>query len=179
VLFPATAVPAALQPADASQAAAATQACILVVDDEQAVRTIAREALTRAGFTVVLAEDGAAAVERFGAMAAAIDAVLLDMTMPGLSGIETLRAIHTIRRDLPVILTSGYSEQEAADRCSGEVIAGFIQKPFGPSALVARINDALAIMPGHDVRTSSKAIDRGGIRDRDFCTAVRPERADA
>jgi two-component system cell cycle sensor histidine kinase/response regulator CckA len=71
--------------------------------------------------------------------------VLLDMTMPGLNGIETLRAIHGIVHNVPIVLTSGYSEQEATDRCGREALAGFIQKPFAPSALVAKINDALTV----------------------------------
>ena len=144
VLFPVCSSAAAAAPVRSRGAEASKQARILVVDDEAGVRAIARETLTRAGFTVVVAEDGAAALDHFSADGTAIDAVLLDMTMPGLSGIETLRAIRTMVRNLPVVLTSGYSEQDAAARCNGEVIAGFIQKPFGPSALVAKINDALA-----------------------------------
>jgi two-component system cell cycle sensor histidine kinase/response regulator CckA len=71
--------------------------------------------------------------------------VLLDMTMPGLNGVDTLRAIHGIVPGVPVVLTSGYSEQDAADRCHGEVMAGFIQKPFAPAALVTKMNDALSV----------------------------------
>ena len=143
VIFPRCAGVVAAAPAPPAKMHASKEARILVVDDESAVRTIAREALTRAGFTVLVAEDGGSAVERFRADGLTIDAVLLDMTMPGLSGVDTLRAIHKMERGVPVVLTSGYSEQEAADRCNGEVIAGFIQKPFAPSALVAKMNDAL------------------------------------
>jgi PAS domain S-box-containing protein len=143
VSFPSCAAAAVTAFAPPAQLQASRRGCILVVDDEPAVRTIAREALTRAGFTVLLAENGAAAVERFRAQAHDIDAVFLDMTMPGLSGVETLCAIRSLARGVPVVLTSGYSEQEAAARCHGETIAGFIQKPFSVSALVAKMNEAL------------------------------------
>ena len=145
VLFPSCEAPAATAVAAPARSRAHAQARILVVDDEPSVRLIAREALTRAGFTVVTASDGEEAVERFRADGSAIDAVLLDMTMPGLNGIETLRAIHGIVHNVPIVLTSGYSEQEATDRCGKEALAGFIQKPFAPSALVAKINDALTV----------------------------------
>jgi PAS domain S-box-containing protein len=145
ILFPSCEAPATRAAAPPPRLGARTQARILVVDDEPSVRTIARETLTRAGFTVVTASDGEEALKHFRSDGTAIDAVLLDMTMPGLNGIETLRAIHAIVRGLPIVLTSGYSEQEATDRCGKEAVAGFIQKPFAPSALVAKINDALAV----------------------------------
>jgi PAS domain S-box-containing protein len=144
ILFPACASPATAAAGQPGRARASKQARVLVVDDEPAVRTIAREALTRAGFTVMVAEDGVAALERLRAEASSIDAVLLDVTMPGPSGIDTLRAIRAIVHDLPVVLMSGYSEQEAADRLGEEAIAGFLQKPFSPAAVVAKVNDALA-----------------------------------
>jgi two-component system, cell cycle sensor histidine kinase and response regulator CckA len=119
---------------------ASRPARILIVDDEPSVRAIARDVLTRAGFTVVLAQDGEQALECFRIEGTAIDAVLLDMTMPGLNGLDTLRAIHEIARDVPIVLTSGYPEQEAARLSGGR----FLQKPFALSALVATMNDALA-----------------------------------
>ena len=143
ILLPSCASPAAVQETENLPPTPRRQARVLVVDDEPSVRTIAREALTRAGFTVVTASDGEEALERLRAEGAAVDAVLLDMTMPGLTGVETLRAIHQIVSDLPVVLTSGYSEQEAADRCGRETMFAFIQKPFAPSSLVAKMSDAV------------------------------------
>jgi CheY-like chemotaxis protein len=146
VLFPVCTAPT--KP-DAVPTAAATPvrsqpARILVVDDEPAVRLIAREALKRAGFDVLVAEDGQAAIAAVRQEGRGIHAVLLDMTMPGLSGVETLRAIHEIVRGVPVVLTSGYSADEAAERANGEVTAGFLQKPFAPTALVSTMNEVLS-----------------------------------
>jgi len=143
VLFPAsTAVMSATQSRPAL-VKARRHAKVLVVDDEPSVRAVARETLTRAGFTVVVAADGPEAIQHVKAEGKAIDAVLMDMTMPGMSGIEALRAIQDLI-SIPVVLTSGYTEQEAADRCANERFAGFIQKPFKPSALVAKVNEAIA-----------------------------------
>jgi PAS domain S-box-containing protein len=146
VLLPVCAAAAANEAAPRPVAAPERRpaARVLVVDDEPAVRVIAREALVRAGFDVVVAGDGEAALEVFRKDGRAIHAVLLDMTMPGLSGLETLRGIHELVRGVPVVLTSGYSEEDAAQRVNGEVIAGFIQKPFAPSALVAKMTEVLS-----------------------------------
>ena len=108
VLFLACAAEAVPLSGPSSPASARREARVLIVDDEPAVRAIARETLTRAGFTVVVAADGHEALAHVRAEGAAIDAVLMDMTMPGLSGIDTLRAIHELRF-LPVVLTSGAS----------------------------------------------------------------------
>ena len=144
ILFPASGgVAAHAQPA-AAPVGARKQARVLVVDDEPSVRAIAREALTRAGFNVFVAEDGAGAVERLKDEEHSIDAVLMDMTMPGMTGVEAMRAMRQLVPGLPVVLTSGYSEQEAQERCAGDTFTAFIQKPFAPSALVAKINEAVA-----------------------------------
>ena len=95
VLFPASAAvadaPGGPTPA---RLRARRQARVLVVDDEPSVLAIARETLTRAGFTVVTASNGSQALDQVRAGDPPIDAVLLDMTMPGMSGVETLRGIH-------------------------------------------------------------------------------------
>jgi CheY-like chemotaxis protein len=145
VLFPAAAavaIPEATAPAAA--APARRDGCILVVDDEPSVLAVARETLKRAGFTVLTASDGLAAVEQFRNHAGTIDLVLMDMTMPRMSGVRAMHAIRAIRADACVMLTSGYTEQEAADRIDGDAPDGFIQKPYRPAALVQKIQDMLA-----------------------------------
>jgi two-component system, cell cycle sensor histidine kinase and response regulator CckA len=103
---------------------------LLVVDDEDAVRNVARMMLERAGFTVLTAPDGREGLEVFQRRAEEIAAVLLDLTMPHMNGEEAFRAMRRIRADVPVILTSGYSEQDASAQFAGKGIAGFVQKPF-------------------------------------------------
>ena len=118
---------------------------ILVADDEDAVRNLSRKILERAGFGVVCAADGAEAIERFREHAQQLSLVLLDMTMPRLSGEETLRALRRLPRgtDVPIILTSGYSAEEAGTRFEGHGIVSFIHKPFSPDELTNAVRNAL------------------------------------
>lgn len=102
---------------------------VLVVDDEEMVRDVARMMIESFGFTVFTARDGAEGLEVVES-GQELDAVLLDLTMPRMSGDETFRAIHRLRPNLPVILVSGYNEQEVNEQFVGRGIAGFIQKPF-------------------------------------------------
>ncbi len=103
---------------------------VLVVDDDDGVRAVTRRALEQMGFRVVLAADGVEGVERFKAEADVIVCVLLDMTMPRLDGARTSEAIREIHPDVPVVLMSGYTEQEARERFTGAEITAFLQKPY-------------------------------------------------
>jgi CheY-like chemotaxis protein len=116
---------------------------VLVVDDEAAVRKVCRQVLERQGFTVLAAKDGSEGIETFHGNKDRIDVVLLDMTMPRMSGEETFRQLSLIQPDVQVVLMSGYSEQEAIDRFGVADLAGFVQKPFKPDQLLARIQDAI------------------------------------
>ena len=102
---------------------------VLVVDDEADVRELAEEMLRRLDYEVITAREGSEAVAALRTHADKIDVVLLDLTMPGLSGEETLREIRSIEPDQEVVLMSGYSEEFAGSRFEGR-IAGFLQKPF-------------------------------------------------
>ena len=115
---------------------------VLVVDDEEIVRRIARTALERAGYTVLLAADGREAVEVFRREAGEIRLVSLDMTMPGRSGEETFRQLREIRRDVPVLVSSGYTEVEVLERF-GDSIDGYLHKPYGITDLARAVHAAL------------------------------------
>jgi signal transduction histidine kinase/ActR/RegA family two-component response regulator len=108
---------------------------VLVVDDEPMVRDVAEAILARLGLTVVQATDGDEAVRMFAAEPDRFAAVLLDLTMPRLSGAETFRQIRGLRPDARVILMSGYNEQEASGSFAGKGLAGFLEKPFSTQAL--------------------------------------------
>ncbi len=116
---------------------------ILVVDDEEIIRSIAEMILNRVGFTVVTASDGREALAVFKEHQNEITAVLLDLTMPYVDGEECFREIRNIRSDVPVILSSGYSEQEATKRFAGKGLAGFLKKPYEVNALLEKMFDAL------------------------------------
>jgi PAS domain S-box-containing protein len=116
---------------------------VLVVDDEDLVRNMARFTLERCGYTVEQAADGRDAVEKVAARSAEFAAVVLDLTMPVMSGEEALIRIREIRPDLPVLLSSGFSEAEAVKRFADRGLAGFLQKPYTATALARKVKAAL------------------------------------
>ncbi len=103
---------------------------ILVVDDEEPVRTVARQMLEMLGFRVITACDGVEAIEVMRAKRQDIDFVVLDLAMPRMSGEETFHALKAIDPNIPIIISSGYSEEEVESHFSGAELAGLIPKPF-------------------------------------------------
>jgi len=149
ILFPVaklTAVPAAARESPPSKGAGRI-GTILVVDDEEVVRSVAKLMLEDSGFTVLTAHDGRAALDVFRDHGSEIDAVVLDMTMPHLSGEEVFREIRRMQPDVRVILSSGYNEQDATDRFAGKGLAGFLQKPYRSASLVEKLRE---VMNGQD-----------------------------
>jgi CheY-like chemotaxis protein len=116
---------------------------VLFVDDEESVRTVVKAMLESAGFTVLLAADGAEGVSVFREHADAIRVVLLDMTMPRMGGDEAFGEMRAIRPEVPVVLCSGYTEQDALDRFALEGFAGFLQKPFQIDTLLEKITSVV------------------------------------
>lgn len=103
---------------------------ILLVDDEEGIRTLGRAMLIRLGFEVITASDGREAVERFSSEKTTIKVVILDLTMPRMNGYETLMELLRIDPEVKIIISSGYSEHEVVPQFSSKAIAGFIQKPY-------------------------------------------------
>jgi PAS domain S-box-containing protein len=116
---------------------------ILVVDDDPAVLEVAAELLGRAGFEVLSASGGRAAIERLRADPGAVDAVLLDLAMPDLGGEQVFLELREIRPGLPIVLATGYSEELASRRFSASGAAGFLRKPFEAEQLAACLHAAL------------------------------------
>jgi PAS domain S-box-containing protein len=157
VFFPRSArVPEAAPPASAGGGRVA--GTVLVAEDEPAIRALARTVLSRAGLGVIEARDGREAVEVFRQRRADIGCVVLDLTMPRLNGIEALAEIRLIAPAVPVVVMSGYSSEELADRFAGTALIGIIQKPFRADQLVDLIRTALGI-PFDERRTDQ---DRAG-----------------
>ncbi len=145
VLFPASeGVAAASENRPASVASANGDGAILGVDDEQMVLTIARRVLERAGYRVLTAEDGQEGLEVFERHAPEISLVLLDLTMPQLSGGEAVREMRRVKRDVRILLSSGYNEPEATGEIAGPHLAGFIQKPYAATALLRKVREVMA-----------------------------------
>jgi CheY-like chemotaxis protein len=116
---------------------------ILVIDDEETVRTVLARSLHTLGFDVEAAADGESGIACFRRDPAAFAAVILDLTMPGLDGEAVYRELRVIRPRVKVILTSGFNHQEAVNRFVGKDLAGFVQKPFTFEQLATALRRAL------------------------------------
>ncbi|HNT34130.1 MAG TPA: PAS domain S-box protein, partial [bacterium] len=145
VLFPVVGSPGDLPSLRDGQAIIQSQGkgTVLMVDDEEQIRTVVGKMIEKMGFTVVFATNGREAVEVFRAKATELAFVLLDLTMPEMSGEEVLAELNKIRHDVKVIATSGVSEQMARSRFEGMNLAGFIQKPYEYSELVSKIHSVV------------------------------------
>jgi len=115
---------------------------ILVVDDEPLVRMVAERFLSRSGYTVVTADSGDAALELLHQRGAEIDLVLLDLTMPGKRGPQVVAALRAFLPELPVVITSGYSEQSVTHAAWAQAVQGFLAKPFDRKTLLAAVEKA-------------------------------------
>ena len=144
VLLPAAdGLPDLAGPAEPTGAPFTMGGTILVVDDEESIRNVTRRILERAGFKVLTASDGVEGVAVFREHQTEVRAVVLDVTMPRMGGEETFRQLRQLRPEVKVLLSSGYSEQEATSRFAGKGLAGFLEKPFKPQDLIERIRDML------------------------------------
>jgi len=116
---------------------------ILLVDDDVNVSEVASEMLTKLGFKVLSATNGREGLKVFQARMDEIACVILDLTMPEMGGEETFKELRKLRNDVPVILSSGYNEQEVTQRFAGKGLTGFIQKPYTLANLRGALNLAL------------------------------------
>ncbi len=120
---------------------------VLVVDDEEGVRKLAKAMLERLGFTVMLAADGMEAVDVFRAHADEIACVLLDLTMPRLDGAETFAELRKLKPGIRVVLSSGYLAEQATLDIASQDLAGFAHKPYQLSVLAEVFKRAFAWVP--------------------------------
>jgi PAS domain S-box-containing protein len=115
---------------------------VLIADDDPTVRKVGRRILQKAGFDVLTASDGREALELFRARTHEILCVVLDLTMPHLDGVETFEQMRRLHAETPVVLCSGYNEQESIRRFAGKGLAGFVKKPYSARALVRAVLQA-------------------------------------
>ena len=116
---------------------------VLVVDDEEDVRVASQLILEEVGFTVLVACDGREGLELYKQHSAEIRIVLMDLTMPHMNGEQLFREIRQLNTKIPIILSSGYTEEDASKRFSEEGIAGFIQKPYLIDTFINKIRHVL------------------------------------
>ena len=130
-------------PEPISVQSANAQGTILVVEDDEAVRTIATKILSHAGYKVLEAENGRVAVNCFSKQPDAFDLVLMDMVMPKMSGSEAGEEILNIRPDIPILYSSGYSSDWAAPKQS-VLNHHIIMKPYASKSLIAKVSSMLS-----------------------------------
>jgi PAS domain S-box-containing protein len=115
---------------------------ILLVDDEKTVRAAVGAILERMGFHVVMASDGVSALSIVREKSNEIAAVLLDWTMPGISGEDVLRELLRIRPETPVIVSSGFTSEDISEKLPATGV-GFIQKPYASADLIEKLREIL------------------------------------
>jgi two-component system cell cycle sensor histidine kinase/response regulator CckA len=144
VLFPAGAVPVRASGDSLSTPdAVGGSGVILIVDDEKIVRQLAHATLTRCGYDVLVAEDGRAAVDLFARESHRVSAVVLDVTLPDMSGDEAMTRLREIHPRVKVIVSSGFSQSEAVERFRGHALDGFLQKPYKSRELASLVKETL------------------------------------
>lgn len=116
---------------------------ILVADDDAAVQLLLGRLLKLKGFSVVPALDGPSVVEALQSHGEEIRLVLLDLTMPGLSGAEMMQQIRGLRPDIPIFVMTGHREGDILAQLDPGEIAGFLGKPFKPPELLEKIRQVL------------------------------------
>lgn len=123
---------------------------MLLVDDDDAVRNVTRGMLERLGCRVFVARDGFEALARYDAEREHIRLVLLDLSMPGMDGVEVLRELRLHDPELRVVLMSGYAGPGFDERLQPGELAGFLQKPYSLAALCQALVAAFEERsPGH------------------------------
>jgi two-component system, cell cycle sensor histidine kinase and response regulator CckA len=116
---------------------------VLIVDDEEPVRDLCSTYVARFGLKTLLAADGKEAVEMFTRHVGEIALVILDLNMPAMDGLSTFHELKRVKPETPVILCSGYDEQEATQNFFGEGLAAFIQKPYHLQDLKQKIEQVM------------------------------------
>ncbi len=117
---------------------------VLVVDDEELIRSYCRSALVSYGYQVLIARDGPEAIQLFQENADQIGLVLLDLAMAGMDGLQTLERIRKIRSEVPVVVCSGFGDVEVEARFVGTQIAGFFPKPYTVKQLAMKVKECIA-----------------------------------
>ncbi|MDB4992830.1 MAG: sensory box histidine kinase/response regulator [Myxococcaceae bacterium] len=117
---------------------------VLVADDEPGVRQVLTMMLTEIGFRVLEASTAAACVELYREHAASINAIMLDLVMPGGGGREVVRALRAEGHQVPVVLSSGYSEEAIGPELRADPHLTFLEKPYDYDAFVRTLKTAIA-----------------------------------
>ncbi len=116
---------------------------VLVIDDEIVVRKLARNALRHFGLNVEMASSGAAGLELVTQDPAKFDLVMVDLTMPMMDGDEVIARMGEIAPDLPIVMMSGFNEQDTIQRVGSRKPNSFLSKPFSIDTLIEKVRPYL------------------------------------
>ena len=136
----------AAAPAVAEQSAVDT-GTVLVAEDHEGIRELVYEILSPLGYRVILANNGQEALHFFSINQEDIQLVILDVMMPRLGGVEAYSQIHQMKPDMPVVFTTGHTEESAALGVAVQQGAVVLQKPYMPDALIRTVRSALRKQP--------------------------------
>ncbi len=135
---------------------------IQVIDDDQAIRTTIKLLLEREGHDVVLAEDGRRGLQQF--KEGRFDLLIVDIFMPGMDSLETIRSIHQIQPEIPIIVISGYAFRAGLESVPDFLhmavkfgAVGSLQKPFRPSQLLSIVTKCLEDSSGRRAAAHNKS----------------------
>ncbi len=117
---------------------------ILIIDDERPVRDAITDILNIEGLQVKTAENGEAGVQVYAQNPSEIKMVILDMSMPGLSGEETLCRLRSINPNVKVILSSGYSKSDISPLIAQKTLTSFLAKPYKIDTLLTKVMEFMA-----------------------------------
>jgi CheY-like chemotaxis protein len=112
---------------------------ILVVDDEEMSLILVKQLLTTAGYRVTTAQSGFECLDLFRRRPLAYQLVLLDLTMPFIDGEETFHRLREIRPDIPVMLCTGFIQNDRLERLMTAGLSGFLRKPFAPDEIASQV----------------------------------------
>ena len=116
---------------------------ILLVEDETALRRMLREALSRRGYRVLEAENGADAIAKWGSEVEHIDLLVTDIVMPVMNGLKLAEELRDLRPSIKIIFMSGHAEEVISRQTGTEPALDLLTKPFLPEVLVRRVREAL------------------------------------
>jgi len=116
---------------------------ILLIDDNELLQDLGKDIIEHLGYTPIIASEGEEGIEIYRKEKEEIQAVLLDVVMPGLGGLEVFRRLKNINPEVKVLVISGYSEEKRAGELMKEGALGFIQKPFKIHQLSQKLQEIM------------------------------------
>ena len=157
VMQPPPAAPAGSVPADVLiHNPMGTRELVLIVDDEDFITMLAQRVLADEGYRVVTAKDGFGAIETYRKLRDQIALVILDFTMPVMDGADVFEELLLINPQVPVVLSSGFAEQERLRTMLARGLRGFIPKPYTQQKLLTQIRSTLDAL--HAERTGERRV---------------------